>query len=127
MEFVGVSSVIPVVPMGKNKFTKFSRGAPWVCGISLGLIGQFPWSPGVKIKNVNKNSGAPWVLGIRSDYLVLSSMSLGILVYAWVHGGSLWCRRVHWGSRVFTPALLGVAGFIAFRVGSLRRSKLSQG
>ena len=48
-------------------------------------------------------------------------MSSGSFRFAWRHSGATSGRRVHTGSRVFTPAGLGVFGFIRVRLGLLGR------
>ena len=51
---------------------------------------------------------------------LVSPVSIG---FACVHTGAPKSLRVHWLWRGFTFLLLGIAGFIGFRVGSLVRAK----
>ena len=87
-------------------------------GISVGSLGRAQWSPGLLM--------FAWVHSARP-------CSPGSFGFAWVHSGAPRCRRVHSGSpvftlaqrlvhyrsREFTQARLGVAWFILVLLGSL--------
>ena len=48
--------------------------------------------------------------------------SPGSFCFDWINYGTLKARRVHWGLRGFTRAIVMVSGFIRVRAGSLWRA-----
>ena len=87
------------VHSGSLRFTQARLAVAGFIGVPLGSLMRALGSQG--------SFGIAWVH---------SGPTFGLFDFAWVYSGTPWSRRIHSGSRGFTPVCRGVSGFIGFGV-----------